>query len=149
VTLLTNGPAELTDEDRRRLVAADVVLDERRVVAARGPDDELSSILFADGTERPCGGLLVAAVLHQRSDLATELGLPFAPPTPIAADAIDVNPTGETNVPGVLVAGDAAVGMPSVANAIPKAPTPPQPPCAASLPRTTHPRSTDDNGGPA
>ena len=62
--------------------------------------------------------MLVAAALHQRSDLATQLGLPFAPPTPIAADAIAVNPTGETIVPGVLVAGDAAVGMPSVANAI-------------------------------
>jgi thioredoxin reductase len=118
VTLLTNGPAELTDEDRRRLIAAGVVLDERRLAAARGLGDELSSILFADGTERPCGGLLVAAVLHQRSDLATQLGLPFAPPTPIAADAIAVDPTGETSVAGVLVAGDAAVGMPSVANAI-------------------------------
>ena len=34
VTLLTNGPAELTDEDRRHLIGAGVVLDERRVAAA-------------------------------------------------------------------------------------------------------------------
>jgi NADPH-dependent glutamate synthase beta subunit-like oxidoreductase len=57
-------------------------------------------------------------VLHQRSGLAAQLGLRFAPPSPIAADAIAISPTGETNVPGVLVAGDAGVGMPSVANAI-------------------------------
>jgi hypothetical protein len=37
---------------------------------------------------------------------------------PQAADAIVVSPIGDTTVPGVLVAGDAAVGMPSVANAI-------------------------------
>lgn len=118
VTLLTNGPAVLTEDDRNRLVAAGVGVDQRGVVAVRGPGDELSTILFADGSERPCGGLLVAAVLHQRSDLAAQLGLRFAPPNPIAADAIAISATGETSVPGVLVAGDAAVGMPSVANAI-------------------------------
>ncbi len=58
------------------------------------------------------------AVLHQRGDLAAQLGLRFAPPNPIAADAVAIGPTGETSVPGVFVAGDASVGMPSVANAI-------------------------------
>jgi thioredoxin reductase len=62
--------------------------------------------------------LLVAAVLRQRGDLAHQLGLRLAAPNPIAADAIAIGPTGETDVPGVFVAGDAAVGMPSVANAI-------------------------------
>jgi thioredoxin reductase len=118
VTLLTNGPARLTEENRDHLVAAGVTVDERRVAAVHGPGDELSAILFADGTQRPCGGLLVAAVLHQRSDLAAQLGLQFAAPNSIAADAVAISPTGETSVPGVLVAGDAAVGMPSVANAI-------------------------------
>ncbi|HWM21940.1 MAG TPA: NAD(P)/FAD-dependent oxidoreductase [Ilumatobacteraceae bacterium] len=118
VTLLTNGPAGLTDADRDHLVGAGVTIDERAVTALHGPGDELSTIRFADGTQRPCGGLLVPAVLHQRSTLAAQLGLEFAAPTPIAADAIDISPTGETSVPGVLVAGDASVGMPSVANAI-------------------------------
>jgi thioredoxin reductase len=118
VTLLTNGPAGLTDDDRERLVAAGVTVDERPVAAVHGPGDELSTIRFVDGSERPCGGLLVAAVLHQRSDLATQLGLQFAPPNPLAADAIAISPTGDTSVPGVFVAGDASIGMPSVANAI-------------------------------
>jgi thioredoxin reductase len=83
-----------------------------------GPGDELSTIRFADGTERPCRGLLVPAVLHQRCALATQLGLLLVAPNSLAADAVAISPTGETNVPGVLVAGDASVGMPSVANAI-------------------------------
>jgi thioredoxin reductase len=62
--------------------------------------------------------LLVGAVLHQRGDLARQLGLRLAAPNPIAADAVAIGPTCETNVPGVFVAGDAAVGMPSVANSI-------------------------------
>ncbi len=118
VTLLTNGPASLTEEDRGHLVAAGVTVDERRVSAVHGPGDELSTVEFADGTERPCGGLLVPAVLHQRGDLAAQLGLELAAPNPIAADAIATGPTGETSVPGVLVTGDVGVGMPSVANAI-------------------------------
>jgi thioredoxin reductase len=118
VTLLTNGPASVSEEDRDHLRAAGVNLDERRVVAVDGPGDELSTIQFADGTERRCGGLLVPAVLHQRSDLAEQLGLQLTAPNPIAADAIAVGPTGETNIPAVRVAGDASVGMPSLANAI-------------------------------
>jgi thioredoxin reductase len=118
VTLLTNGPSDLAEDDRDRLAAAGVEIDERRVAAVHGAGDELSTIQFADGTERPCGGLLVPAPLHQRSDIAARLGLPFAPPTPVAADAVSVSPLGDTTVPGVFVAGDTAVGMPSVANAI-------------------------------
>ena len=118
VTLLTNGPARLTDEDRDHLVVAGVTVDERRVAEVHGPGDDLSTIGFADGSERPCCGLLVPAVLHQRGDLVAQLGLRLAPPNPIAADAIAIGPTGEANVPGVFVAGDASVGMPSVANAI-------------------------------
>jgi thioredoxin reductase len=118
VTLLTNGPAELADIDRARLAAAGVEVDDRRVSGVEGPGEELARIAFADGTSRVCGGLLVAVVQHQRSDLAARLDLPLAPPSPIAADAVAVGPTGETAVGRVLVAGDVGVGMPSVANAI-------------------------------
>ncbi len=75
VTLLTNGGAALPDDDRARLTAAGIAVDERRVASVRGSGDELSAVLFADGSERPCGGLLVGARLHQRSDLAAQLGL--------------------------------------------------------------------------
>jgi len=118
VTLLTNGGAALPDDDRARLAAAGIAVDERRVASVRGSGDELSAVLFADGSERPCGGLLVGATLHQRSDLAAQLGLAFSPPNPIAYDAVVVGPMGETSVPGVVVAGDAGDGMPSVANAV-------------------------------
>jgi thioredoxin reductase len=118
VTLLTNGPAALSEDDRTRLAAAGIDVDERIVARVSGPGDDVSAVHFTDGSERPCGGLLVATVLHQRSDLATQLGLELAPPNPVAADAIAITATGETNVHGVVVAGDAGVGMPSVANAI-------------------------------
>ena len=74
VTLLPGGPDGSTDADAERLRQAGVAVDEREVVGLRGPGDELEAVVFADGAERACGGLLVPIVLHQRSDLAAQLG---------------------------------------------------------------------------
>ena len=118
VTLLADGPAELEVEDAERLRAAGVTVDERRVSALLGPGDALTTVAFTDGGERPCGGLLVPVTLHQRSALAEQLGATFAGPGPVAADAIEVDPTFHTSVPGLSAAGDASAQMPSVPGAI-------------------------------
>lgn len=118
VTLLTNGAARLDDVEREQLRAAGVTLDERPVARLEGPGDELTSVVFADGSERECGGMLVAVTMHQRSSLATQLGATSAPPNPLAADSLVIDATHQTTAPGVFAAGDTSVHMPSVANAI-------------------------------
>ena len=118
VTLLADGPARLETDDAERLAAAGVAVDERRVVGLRGPDTTLEAAVFADGSERRCGGLLVPVILHQRSDLAEQLGAVAAAPSPLHADALDVDPRFATSVPGLSAAGDVSAQMPSVANAV-------------------------------
>jgi thioredoxin reductase len=118
VTLLTDGPSGLDDVAVERLRAGGVTIDERRVAGLRGPGDDLDAVVFADGSERRCGGLLVAVTLHQRSDLAARLGAVSAPPGMVAADAVDVDAMLQTGVPGLAAAGDLSSQMPSVANAI-------------------------------
>ena len=118
VTLLSDGPAELDDGDAGRLGDAGVAVDERPVAALRGPGSALTAVVFADGDERPCRGLLVPAPLHQRSTLAEQLGATLSEPGPVVADAIEVDPTFRTNVPGLFAAGDVIGGMASVARAI-------------------------------
>jgi thioredoxin reductase len=118
VTLIADGPAELDSEDAERLRAAGVAVDERRVAGLRGPDSTLTAVAFADGDERACRGLLVPVTLHQRSTLAEQLGASAAEPGPVAADAIEVDPTFHTSVPGLFAAGDVTPQMPSVANAV-------------------------------
>jgi thioredoxin reductase len=118
VTLLTDGAPELGPEERERLDAAGVTIDERAVAEVRGPGTSLSAVVFADGTERPLGGLLVPVTLHQRSALAEQLGATAAEPTPLSADAIDVDAMLATTTPGVFAAGDVSMRMPSVANAV-------------------------------
>jgi thioredoxin reductase len=118
VTLLTDGPAGLDADEAGHLRAAGVTVDERTVAELRGPGTELTSIVFADGSQRTCGGLLVPVVLHQRDGIARQLGVAANEPGPMAADALALDPFQQTNVPGVFAAGDLSGQMPSVANAV-------------------------------
>lgn len=114
VTLLAG---DLSDEERARVEAAGVTVDAREVVALRGERRELDAVVLADGTELPCGGLLVAVTLHQRSPLLARLGAELAEPTPLTAEAPAVTAFA-TSVPGLYAAGDVTGQFPSVANAI-------------------------------
>ena len=118
VTLLTNGPAGLDADATEQLSTARVDIDERRVAGLNGPGGTLTSVAFADGSERRLGGLMVAATLHQRSPLAGHLGAAFAPANPMSAEAVQVDAMSGTSVPGLAAAGDLTVQMPSVASAI-------------------------------
>jgi thioredoxin reductase len=118
VTLLTDGPAELEPEDLERLRAAGVAIDERRVTGLRGPGSTLTAVVFDDGAERRCTGLLVPVTLRQRSALAEQLGAAAAAPGPVAADAVEVDERFHTGVPGLSAAGDVSAQMQSVASAV-------------------------------
>jgi thioredoxin reductase len=118
VTLLTDGDPSLEPDDSERLRAAGVAVDERPVAGLRGPGASLTAAAFADGGQRPCGGLLVPVTLHQRSALAAQLGAAATEPGPISADALAVDAAFATSVPGLFAAGDVGALMPSVANAV-------------------------------
>ncbi|MGI8807870.1 MAG: NAD(P)/FAD-dependent oxidoreductase [Acidimicrobiales bacterium] len=118
VTLLTDGPADLEPEDLKRLHEAKVTIDERIVVELRGPECTLTAVTFDGGSERALGGLLVPVTLHQRSELAAQLGADAADPGPVAVNALEVDATFHTTTPGVSAAGDVSSQMPSVASAV-------------------------------
>lgn len=124
VTLLAGGAAgqatdaALSDEDRARLAAAGVGVEERAVAALHGPDTDLEAIELADGTLLECGGMLVATTLHQRSELAARLGVAFAAANPMTAEAIEIDMQHRTTMPGIYAAGDITAGPPSVSRAI-------------------------------
>jgi thioredoxin reductase len=118
VTLLTDGGEGPSEEDRAKLAALGIEVDERPVASVEGPGDELTAICFEDGSTRPCGGLLVPAPLAQRSDLAEQLGAQAAPASPQAFDALVIDGMQATTGAGVFAAGDIANPMPSVAAAV-------------------------------
>jgi thioredoxin reductase len=125
VTLLCGGTTAvtpfaepLTDEDRDRLAAAGVKVDERPVAALTGPGRALEAVEFADGPSLDCGGLLVATTLHQRDGLVQRLGVAYAPANPMTAEAVEVDFMHRTSLEGVAAAGDIVAGPPSVSRAI-------------------------------
>jgi thioredoxin reductase len=122
VTLLAGAagdrPSGLSDDDRARLAAAAVTVEERPVAALRGAAPELDAVELADGTLLECGGVLVATTLHQRSALAAQLGVAFAAAGPLSADAVEIDMQHRTSRPGVYAAGDLTPGAPSVARAV-------------------------------
>ena len=118
VVLLTDGPDELDSDDRARLAAAGVGIDHRPVAELSSRDGELTAVVFADGDQLACEGLLAATTLHQRSGLAEQLGVEFGAHTPLGGEAIKVDSLCRTTVPGVFAAGDVSAQMPQVSAAI-------------------------------
>jgi thioredoxin reductase len=118
VVVLTNGPAELDATHREWLGAANVRVDERVVAEFISRDGELTAVEFTGGDPLARRGVLVAATLHQRSTLAAQLGVAAAPPGPVTADAVEIDPLHRTSVPGVFAAGDLSAQMPQVASAV-------------------------------
>lgn len=118
VTLLTDGPADLDPADERRLRAAGVAVDRRPVAALEGGGTALSAVRFADGTSRPCEGLMVGATLSARSDLAVRLGAELVEPTPLATGAVRTDAAGPRASQACSPCGDGGGDMPTVAIAI-------------------------------
>jgi thioredoxin reductase len=118
IALLTDGPADLDDDDRDRLAAAGISIDERPVAELLSRDGELTAVVFADGDRLARRGLLVATTLHQRSRLAEQLAASYGEPTPLAENPIDVDTLYRTTAPGVFAAGDLSAQMPQVATAV-------------------------------
>jgi thioredoxin reductase len=119
LVLLTDGPADLDDEDRGRLAAAGVKMDERSVAELVGRDGELEGVQFTDGGRLECRGLLAATTLHQRSGLAEQLGAEPGEPTPFGEMPVKVDELCRTTSPGVFAAGDLSTQLPpQVASAI-------------------------------
>jgi thioredoxin reductase len=117
VVLITDGAANLSSEERRRLEAMKVSVDERRVVELVGTDGQLTSIAFADGTSLDRDGLLVEAPLRQRSRLTEQLGAACTN-GPLAPDSTYIDALHRTSVPDVFAAGDSCTEQTYVAGAI-------------------------------
>ncbi|MGE2691167.1 NAD(P)/FAD-dependent oxidoreductase [Mycolicibacterium pulveris] len=117
VVLLTDGATELDADGRRRLAAANVTVDDRRVVELVGDGGQLTAVAFADGDRLPRDGLLVEAPLRQRSALAQQLGAACGE-GPLAPDTVAVDALHRTSAAAVFAAGDLCAEQPYVAGAI-------------------------------
>jgi thioredoxin reductase len=120
LVLLTDGPAELSGEERAKLGALGIPVREERVArlvgaapdAAGADGRRLECVVFADGEELPRRGILMRPGQRPRTELAVGLGCALVEDG-MMAGLIVVDATQQTTVPGVYAAGD-LVGMPQL-----------------------------------
>ncbi|MBY0011889.1 NAD(P)/FAD-dependent oxidoreductase [Paenibacillus typhae] len=102
-SICTNGPAELTDEDRGELTRHGVLVHEPAIRTIESEAGMVQQVVLEDGTRLPCEGIFFAPKLTSGSDLPQALGCEMTETGSILTDEY-----GKTNISGVFSAGDAA-----------------------------------------
>lgn len=110
VTLLTNGPAELSDDERNRLARHHIAIDERVIAHLADSPEEMLRVEFTDGSLSDYAALFHRTRQRQASNLAQQLGCTLDTPIP-GIELIRVDGSGQTTIPGVYAAGDAVTMM--------------------------------------
>ncbi|MBC8032352.1 MAG: NAD(P)/FAD-dependent oxidoreductase [Pyrinomonadaceae bacterium] len=103
LVLCTDGPPELSQEERERLAQRRIEVREDKIRRLEGTDGNLERIEFEKGDPLPVRGMFFSTGNSQGSDLAEKLGCRFT-----SEGCVDTGEYEITSVPGVYVAGDAS-----------------------------------------
>lgn len=101
--LCTDGPSELSQEDRKRLENRKIKVREDKMARLEGNNGELEKIVFETGEPILVRGMFFSTGHEQGSGLAKELGCKFT-----SEGCVDTGEYEITSVPGVYVAGDSS-----------------------------------------
>ncbi|AIQ47157.1 pyridine nucleotide-disulfide oxidoreductase [Paenibacillus sp. FSL R7-0273] len=102
-SICTNGPAELSGEERGELAQHGVLVHEAAIETIESEEGMVRQVILADGTRLPCEGIFFAPKLTRGSDLPQALGCEMN-----EVGSVVIDDYGKTNIPGVFSAGDAA-----------------------------------------
>lgn len=102
----TNGPDELTEEEREELHQHNVPVFDAPIRSIVSTDGLVERIELEDGTKVPCTGIFFAPQLTLGSELPASIGCELKESGSVVTDML-----GRTNVPGVYCAGDAGSEM--------------------------------------
>jgi thioredoxin reductase len=115
-TFLTNGVVHLTADERAALGARGVAIEETPVAEVLNASDGLAGVRLADGRTVALDALFTGVPTRLTSPLAEQLGC--AIDDTLGGPIIRVDAMGQTTVPGVYAAGDAAAMMKSIPGAV-------------------------------
>jgi thioredoxin reductase len=103
LVLCTDGPSELSQEERERLTQRKIPVREDKIKRLAGADGDLERIVFEKGEPLRVRGMFFSTGNSQGSDLAERLGCKLT-----SEGCVDTGEYEVTSVPGVYVAGDAS-----------------------------------------
>jgi thioredoxin reductase len=113
VVLVTDGPAELSDEERAEVEAAGIRIREEKILKLESRRGKLAQIVFRQGPPEEREALFIRPSRGQPSRLHERAGLDVDEDGLIPSDE-----AGRTDVDRVYVAGDASAAVRNVAIAI-------------------------------
>ena len=102
-TICTNGPDELTDDQREEMQQHQVPVFDSPIRFIDSSEGIVRQVVLEDGTSIPCRGIFFKPTLVTGSDLPQAMGCSMT-----EMGAVVVDDFGKTSVPGVYSAGDAA-----------------------------------------
>ncbi|KQO00661.1 NAD(P)/FAD-dependent oxidoreductase [Paenibacillus sp. Leaf72] len=102
-TICTDGPDEMTNEQREELRRHDVPVYASKIQRIEAENGNVHQVVLEDGSMIACGGIFFVPKLVIGSDLPQALGCEMT-----EAGAVVVDDVGKTAVPGIYSAGDAA-----------------------------------------
>lgn len=103
IVLVSDGPAEISTEERDRLARNGITVREERIGRLEGHDGQLERVVFADGSALERRALFFTTGQTQSSDLARALGCEFNQKGTVSTGKYEA-----TDIPGLYVAGDAS-----------------------------------------
>lgn len=113
ITILTNGKADFSEEEIRKLNNHGIPIIETEVAEIEQENGQIKSVIFNDGGRIPFQAMYAAIPFVQSSDIPTSLGCEITEQGYIKIDGFQ-----KTTIHGVFACGDNSVMMRSVANAV-------------------------------
>jgi thioredoxin reductase len=113
LTLFTNGPSSLANEQLEKVKRHNIEIVEDRIERIDHNEGYIRQIAFENGTTAPLTALYARLPFVQHSDVPEKLGCHVTP-----EGYIKIDPAQKTSVPGVFACGDNATRMRTVANAV-------------------------------
>lgn len=113
LTLYTNGPAQLNEDERKKLIEHDIQIIETPIKKIKHTKGYVEKIVLQDRTEHAMSVIYHRPGMEQHSDLPQKLGSLLNEQGYITVDMMQ-----KTSVEGVYAAGDNTTPMRSVAAAV-------------------------------
>ncbi len=101
LTLYTNGPALLSNEQIELIKTLNVTIVEKEIKALKHEEGYLKNIIFADGSAHSVSTIFSRVIHHQHCSLPLDLGCTLDEQGYIEVDAFQ-----KTSVEGIFAAGD-------------------------------------------
>lgn len=103
LVLCTDGPAELTDDDRQRLTRHHITVEENKIARLEGNEGTLERVVFENGEAVTVSAMFFSTGQNQASNLPQKLGCQLT-----EQGCVRTYDYERTDVPGLYVAGDAS-----------------------------------------